>query len=200
MSVLIGFDESLESNLRICDSTAGDTPAPGDAGGLWYCGSPSQSCNDSGTITFGIEPGFFADFRNFSSFSTAATTSTKSTAKTSSLSVTTDVSVTTDTAANATATPRTPEPSCPTQTGTKHTFSGGDIAAIVLGVVCAVLIALDIHMFFFQRRSGGSPEAVQRPMHAEQNRKEGVELDGNPRTGSPSRELPGERLSRVELY
>ncbi|KAM0797720.1 hypothetical protein BDR22DRAFT_823991 [Usnea florida] len=182
-----------DSNLRVCDSTAGDIPAPGDAGGWWYCGNQTQSCNDIGKQHFGIDPGFFADFRNFSSSSAAATSSTKPTAKVPSSSVTTDST------AAVTATPRTAEPSCPTQTDTKHTFSSGDIAAIVLGAVCAVLIAIDIYILFFRRRSSGSPDAIQRPIEAEQNSKEVGELDGNLRIGGPIRELPASRNSHVEL-
>ena len=193
MSVLVGFDESLDNNLHICDSSVGDVPAAGDAGGLWYCGNQTQSCNDSEITTFGIEPGFFADFRNFSSSSTAATTSTTPTAKVSSPGVTTDGT------AAAITTPCSPEPSCPSQTDTKHTFSGGGTAAVALGAVCAVLMALNIYMFFFRRRSGGTPEAIQQPMQAEEKRKEGRELDENVKIGEPIRELPGERLSNIEL-
>ena len=69
----------------------------------------------------------------------------------------------------------------------------------MLGAVCAVLIARDIYMLFFRRSSGGSPEEVQKPMQVEHNSKEGGELDGNLKIGRPIRELPGERLSHVEL-
>ena len=202
MSLLVGFDEHLDQNLHICDSSLGDVPAAGDAGGLWYCGPQTQSCNETGTTTFGIEPGFFADFRNFSSSSTAATTSTTSTAATASTKSTVKISslvITKDAAANATATPRTPEPSCLTQTDTKHTFSGGNVAAIVLGAVCAVLMALNIYMLFLQRRSGGSPAAVQKPMQMEHNRKEGGELEGSLGMGRRMPELPASRYSHVEL-
>ena len=69
----------------------------------------------------------------------------------------------------------------------------------MLGAVCAVLIAFDIYMLFFRRRSGGNPEIFQKPTEAEQSRKEGGELDGSLKIGRPIRELPARRYSHVEL-
>ena len=69
----------------------------------------------------------------------------------------------------------------------------------MLSAVCAVLIALNMYMLFFRRRSGGSSEAFQRPMQAERNRKKSPELDANLTIGGRIRELPGERLSYIEL-
>ena len=201
MSVLVSLHENLDSNLHICDYSADDIPVAGDAGGLWYCGTQTQSCNETESPPFGIEPGFFADFRNFSSLliagivsttSTAATTSATSKAKISTSSVTTDAT------AAAITTPRTPDPSYPSQTDTEQIFLGGDTAAILLGAICVVLLALDIYMLFFRRRSGGNPEAIQKPMQAEHNSKESGELDGRLNMGALIPELPASRYSRVE--
>ena len=69
----------------------------------------------------------------------------------------------------------------------------------MLGAVCAALIALDIYVFFFRRRTGENPREPQKRMQAEQNIKEGGELDGHPKIGDPIRELPASRYSHVEL-
>ena len=197
-------NESLDSNLHICDSTAGDVPAPGDAGGLWYCGTQTQACNSS-VRTFGIEQGFFAEFRNFSSSSSAAATPTKSTASVSSGGVT--ISVNSNTAA-ATGT-RATEASCPSQTSSEitqptqrlNTLSDGAIASIAIGGVCIALIFFGLGVFFSQRRKGRTNAAVQPNMGDNpltQYWKTGRETIRRPSVQGPVRELDGD-YPRVEL-
>ena len=150
---LVESNEHLDDNLQVCESSLQHVPAPGDAGGEWYCGgggaSPIQSCSDArgaGQI-FGIPQGFFADLRNFSSSSSAAATPTKSI---TTVTVTIDAG---DNTSSATDFLHTSEPSCPAYTGSQNTLSGGAIAGIAVGGISSILIAFGIGILSERRRA-----------------------------------------------
>lgn len=152
---LLESNEDLDDNLQVCESSSQDVPAPGDTGGVWYCGgglaSPIQSCSDARGAgkTFGIPQGLFADFRNFSSSSSVVATPTKSII---TVTVTTDVG---DNTSSATDLLHTTEPSCPAHTGSQNTLSGRGraIASIAIGGVSAILIAFGIGILSERRRA-----------------------------------------------
>lgn len=157
---LVESNEHLDDNLQVCESSLQDVPAPGDAGGVWYCGggaaSPIQSCSiarGAGKI-FRIPQGFFADFRNFSSSSSAAAMPTKSI---TTVTVTTDAG---DNTSSATDLLHTTKPSCPAHTGSQNTLSGGAIAGIAIGGVSSILIAFGIGILS-ERRKARRASSVQ---------------------------------------
>lgn len=197
--VWIDINENLDSNLLICETTSGDVPAPGDGGGLWYCGTQTESCADAIT-TFGIQQGYFADFRNFSTTSSAAATPTKSIAAISRAGITNDAG---SNASAATGIPHTIEPSCPSHAGGDNTLSGGTIAGIAIGSFCAGLIAFGIIILVFRRRRGGKHQAGQTAIEGKDNTQRywdrGPETVGRPSTEDPVCELPAQISCGVEL-
>ncbi|CAF9942009.1 hypothetical protein IMSHALPRED_003150 [Imshaugia aleurites] len=121
MNVSVQSNASLESDLHMCDSTSGEVPAPGD-----------ESCNDTDR-TFGIQQGFFADSRNISSSASAVAAPTKPI-----------TAVTTDAVSNTPATtdtPRTPEASCPSHTGTETGIGAGVGVPLLLALIGALAFA-----------------------------------------------------------
>lgn len=167
---------------------------PGEAGGLWYCGTQRESCNGLAK-TFGIEPGFFADFRNLSSSSSAAATPTKST--TASLSVITSTlepfcaSETCSEAGPAnTSSPTSESPTPPKQRS--NTLSGGAIIGIAIGSVCA---GFGIGVLFLRLRRGRKYAALQ-PATGDKNNMQALQ---RPNAENSIRELAAERYHGVEL-
>ncbi len=189
-------NSTLDANLIMCEATSGDVPADGDGGGLWYCGTQTESCADA-TASFGIQQGYFADFRNYSSTSHAVATSTKSVPASSSARVTSDAG---SNAAATTGTQHTPEPSCSPHTGD---LSGGAIAGVAIGSFCVGLIVSGVGIFVFRRRGGGKHEVVQTAMEGKDNAQQHWEgRSGIVEMSSADdrvRELPASRLSGAEL-
>ena len=90
-------------------------------------------------------------------------------------------------------TPAAPEiTSTPTSTLETDVLSGGAIAGIVIGGVCAALIAIGIGSFLFRRKRGGKPEAVQPTIELEDATKVSLHqpLRHWPSTEELIRELP----------
>ena len=200
--VLAESNEHLDDNLQVCESSSQDVPAPGDAGGVWYCGggsaSPIQSCNDARQAgkTFGIRQGQFADFRNFSSSLSAAATSSKSI---SAVTITTDAGGKTST---VTGPPNTLEPSCPAHTGDENTLSGGRIAGIVIGSVSAILIAVAIGILSERRRArraGTVQTAIKGNKDGQRYWTMGTETVGRQSMENTLRELPASERRVPEL-
>ena len=189
-------NSTLDANLIMCETTSGDVPADGDSGGLWYCGTPTQSCADA-TATFGIQQGYLADFRNYSSTSHAVITSTMTVPAISSARVTSDAG---SNAAATTGTQHTLEPSCSPHTGD---LSGGAIAGVAIGSFCVGLIVSGVGIFVFRRRGGGKHEVVQTAMEGKDNTQQHWEgRSGIVEMSSADdrvRELPAGRLRGAEL-
>ena len=191
-------NEGSDANLQFCQSAPEDIPAPGDSGGLWFCRTSSQSCEEAQT-TFGIAQGYFADFRNHTSTSSAAPRSTKSVPARRSADVTNTASCK---ASTATGTPPTPEPSsCPSYTGANNTFSRGAIAGAAIGSFCAGLIASGAGNLISRRRRGGKRQVMQTTVsekYETQRPLEGGLLPELP-TNRLLPELPTNRLRGAEL-
>lgn len=185
-----GWDtnEGSDANLQFCQSAPENVPAPGDSGGLWYCRTSSQSCADA-LSTFGIQQGYFADFRNYTSTSSATATSTKSVPVSTSADVTNTALCK---ASAATETPPTPESSSRSHTGGNNTFSRGAIAGAAIGGFCAGLIASVAGTLISRRRKGGKHQVMQTTVN---------EKDGMQRLlqAGPLIELPAERPRGAEL-
>ena len=199
--VLVESNEHLDDNLQVCESSSQDVPAPGDAGGVWYCGggsaSPIQSCNDARQAgkTFGIPQGQFADFRNFSSSSSAAATPSKSI---SAVIITTNAGGQTST---VTVPANTLGPSCPAHTGGENTLSDGKIAGIVIGSVSAILIAVAIGILSERRRArrAGTVQTAEGNNDGQRYWKMGTETVGRQSMENTIRELPASERRVPEL-
>ena len=181
-------NEGSDANLQLCQSAPEDPPAPGDSGGLWFCRTTSQSCEDT-LSTFGIAQGYLADFRNHTSTSSAAPTSTKSVPVSRSADVTNTASCK---ASAATAIPPTPEPACPSYTGGDNTFSRGAIAGTAIACFCAGLIASGAGNLISRRRRGGKLRVMQTTVSEK-------EVTQRPVEGGLLPELPTIRPRGAEL-
>ena len=181
-------NECSDANLQFCQSAPEDVPAPGDSGGLWYCRTSSLPC-ESATSTFGIQQGYFADYRTHISTSSAVATFTKSVPVSTSTDATNKAGCD---ASTATETPPTPEPSCPPYTAGENTFPRGAIAGVAIGSFCAGLIASRGGILISRRRRGGNHQAMQTTV----DRKDEAQ---RPLEGGPLPELPTNRPRGAEL-
>ena len=181
-------NEGSDANLQFCQSEPEDVPAPGDSGGLWYCRTSSLSCADS-ISSFGIQQGYFADYRNHTSTSFAKATATVSVPVSTSADVTDHAGCN---ASAATETPPTPEPTCPSYTGGDIALSRGAIAGAAIGCFCAGLIACGAGILISRRRRGGNIQLMETTV----NRKDETQ---RPLEAGPLPELRADRFSGAEL-
>ena len=71
-------------------------------------------------------------------------------------------------------TPTKPANSVPTSAPPTHGLSGGTIAGIAIGGVCAVVITLGIGFLLFRRRKGGTPKAPPFPVEEDGGNTQGL--------------------------